>query len=239
MNTNLSSDRSVPPRLGRRLLVWAALAGVLIGCEESLPPKEPPRTVLQPSLTVMRPADVILRDSVLQGVGGAFLAAVKNVYDEVLQDSGRIRLNLDITMLNQPKDTVLMAGPNSPAMYRAGASRARTVAHTVHVEADEEYLLNWREYKRGILTLGIDTSAVIQRQWDHKTSEGIPFWSLVNLYPMATPGGEPYLLSDTIRYRVEGTVQVFKVVQPQVLPAREVWMVYKIFENALPGPILR
>ena len=34
---------------------------------------------------------------------------------------------------------------------------------------------------------------------------------------------------------LEGTVQVFKVVQPQVLPAREVWMVYKIFENALPG----
>jgi hypothetical protein len=37
---------------------------------------------------------------------------------------------------------------------------------------------------------------------------------------MATPGGEPHLLSDTIRYRVEGTVEVFKVVQPQLLPAR-------------------
>jgi hypothetical protein len=182
----------------------------------------------------MRPGDVILRDSALQGAGGSFFAAVKNVYDEVLQDSGRIRLELDITMLNEPADTILTATANGPPVLRAGASRARTIAYTAHVEADEEYLLNWREYKRGILTLGIDTSAVIQRQWDHKTSEGIPFWSLVKLYPAATPGGEPYLLSDTIRYRVEGTVQVFKVVQPQVLPAREVWMIYKIFENALP-----
>jgi hypothetical protein len=187
----------------------------------------------------MRPGDVILRDSVLQGTGGSFLAAVKNIYDEVLQDSGRIRLELDITMLNEPRNIILTARREKAAGAPGGASRVRTVAYTAHVEADEEYLLNWREYKRGILTLGIDTSAVIQRQWDHKTSEGIPFWSLVNLYPMATPGGMPYLLSDTIRYRVEGTVQVFKVVQPQVLPAREVWMVYKIFENALPAAILR
>jgi hypothetical protein len=239
MNTIPFSDRSAPSRRGRRLLVWAVLASALIGCEESLPPREPPRTVLQPSLTVTRPGEVVLRDSVLQGTGGAFLATVKNIYDDVLQDSGRIRLKLDITMLNQPKDAIVTAGPGGPAALSAGAARVRTVAYTAHVEADEEYLLNWREYKGGILTLGIDTSAVIQRQWDHKTSEGIPFWSLVNLYPMATPGGEGYLLSDTIRYRVEGTVQIFKVVQPQVLPARDVWMVYKIFENALPNPILR
>jgi hypothetical protein len=232
MNTNPLTIRSAPSRRGRRLLVWAALACALSGCEETLPPREPPRTVLQPSLTVTRPGEVILRDSVLQGTGGSFLAVVKNIYDEVLQDSGRIRLKLDITMLNEPKGTILTAGP---AALSASASRVRTVAHTAHVEADEEYLVNWREYKGGILTLGIDTSAVIRRQWDHKTSEGIPFWTLVNLYPGATPGGEAYLLSDTVRYRVEGTVQIFKVVQPQVLPAREVWMVYKIFENALPG----
>jgi hypothetical protein len=232
MKTHPFGFRSAPRRHGRGLLVLTAVACALLGCDESLPPREPPRTVLQPSLTVTRPGDVILRDSVLQGSGGSFLAAVKNIYDEVLQDSGRIRLKLDITMLTPPKDTVLL----SPrAMPRVAPSRVRTVTHVAHVEADEQYLVNWREYQKGILTLGIDTSAVILRQWDHKTSEGIPFWSLVNLYPMATPGGEPYLLSDTVRYRVEGTVQVFKVVQPQVLPAREVWMVYKIFENALPG----
>lgn len=232
MKTHAFGVLSVPLRLGRCLLVLSVAASALMGCDESLPPREPPRTVLQPSLTVTRPGDVILRDSVLQGSGGSFLAAVKNIYDEVLQDSGRIRLELDITLMNPPKNAALLA---ARAGLSAGPFRARTFAHTAHVEANEEYLLNWREYQKGILTLGIDTSAVILRQWDHKTSEGIPFWSLVNLSPAATPGGEPYLMSDTVRYRVEGTVQVFKVVQPQVLPAREVWMVYKIFENALPG----
>jgi len=215
------------------LLAAAMLASS--GCDEALPPREPPRTVLQQSLEALRPGEVIIRDSVAQGEGGAFRARVRNVYDEVLQDSARIRLKLDIVMLNGPAvDSVRRSVFGAGATSTPAGEHGTTAAARAHIEADEEDLENWRELQRGILTLGLDTAAVIRKQWSHRTTEGLPFWSLVKLHRAYTMSGEPYFVSDTVRYRVQGTVQVFKVVQPLSLPARDVSMVYKIFSSAAP-----
>jgi len=207
------------------------------GCDEALPPREPPRTVLQQSLEALRPLEVIIRDSVAQGEGGAFRARVRNIYDEVLQDSARVRLRLDILMLNEPPSVFLRKNPFQPGgVVKSRANTSIATDPHAYIEADEEYLENWRELRGGVLTLGVDTAASIRRQWSHRTDEGIPFWTLVKLYQAYTRSGEPYLLSDTIRYSVQGTVQVFKVVQPLPLPVREVRMVYKIFSTSLPLP---
>ena len=46
---------------------------------------------------------------------------------------------------------------------------------------------------------------------------------------MVTPGGIPYVQSAVVHLNVQGTVQVFKNVQPIVLPPREIDFMYIIF----------
>jgi hypothetical protein len=177
---------------------------MLVSCDESLPPREQPATVLLPSIEILNPPIIAIRDSLPIGTTGAFLVKVLNVYDEVLQDTSRVRLELEIWLKDQPE-------------------------HRAVVTATEEDLVNYRILTGRILTLGVDTAAIIQRQWDHRASDGVPFWRYVPTHPASTPSGEPFCESDTVTFGVKATVQIFNIVQPQVLPEWEFRIVYRVF----------
>jgi hypothetical protein len=176
----------------------------MVSCDESLPPREQPATVLVPSIEILNPPIIAIRDSLPTGTTGAFLVKVLNVYDEVLQDTARVRLDLEIWLKDHPE-------------------------HRAVVAATEEDLVNSRILSGRILTLGVDTAAIIQRQWDHRASDGVPFWRYVSTYPASTPSGVPFCESDTVTFRVKATVQLFNIVQPQILPEWEFRIVYRVF----------
>jgi hypothetical protein len=213
----IQQTRMTMKRYIRRLFSFPVLPAAIVmvigpvGCDESLPPRIEPAVVLVPSISVLRPVSIAIRDSMPVGTAGAFEARVLNVYDDVLQDTARIRLNLELWLANQPE-------------------------HRATITATEEDLVNYRILQGKVLTLGIDTAAIIRKQWNHRTSEGVFFWEIVPLYTSATPGGDPFCESDTVRFRVKGTVQVFNIVQPQILPEWEFRIVYRVFGINCPPP---
>jgi hypothetical protein len=204
----MTIDQTILPEPQKARLLPAAVALLFVafmgGCDESLPPRIPPPTVLRQSLNVLLPTSIGVHDSLPAGLGGAFEARVLNLYDDVLQDTARVRLTLEIFFDDDP-------------------------TQRAHVQADEADVTTWRLLQRGVLTMGVDTAVVIQKQWSHRTDAGVPFWSLVTLTPMVTLGGTPYLQSDPVRLTIQGTVQVFKVIQPLVIPPQKVELLYKIF----------
>ena len=196
----------------------AVIVGMMLfsisSCEESLPPRVDPPTVLLSSLEMIGTPLIVVRDSLPIGTQGAFEARVLNVYDEVLQDSARIRLTLEVTLPELSKFKVF-----------AGSQGEQKAT----VRAGEESLVNSNLLWRGYLTVGVDTAVILRKLWNHRTDDGVPFWSLVNLHPGATNSGELFCQSDTLTLTVKGSVQVFNIVQPQVFPDMHIRIVYKVF----------
>jgi len=174
------------------------------GCDESLPPRNDPVQVLQTSFRVLYQGTVVMRDSLPLGLMGAFSSSVKNVYYEVLQDTERVRLDVEVWLKDQP------------------AARA-----TIHATSDD--LVNNRLVRGYFLTLGIDTAAVVQKQWTHRTDAGIPFWNYATMFPDETGGGEPYCVTTPLTFAGRATVQAFKNVQPVKVPEFEFTLIYRVF----------
>jgi hypothetical protein len=183
---------------------------VFTGCEEELPLRNDPAVLLESSLEV-RPGYTTIRDSVGIGQGGAFLLTLKNVYDEVLSDSAQIQANLEVRMLSRPE------------LYAV-------------VRADGSNLLNSNVFRSNIVTLGVDTAAILLKQWSHKASNGVPFWTYVTLRLQYTPAGTPYLQSDTVRFSVRGSIQVFKYKAPTPFRETQIGLVYQVFDVTPTAP---
>jgi hypothetical protein len=187
------------------MLVLIGIAGW--SCDESLPPRTEPAEVLRTTFLIHQDQDVVVQDSEVVGTAeGTFEFFVKNVHDEVLQDSQRIEVKLTIWLQDQPE-------------YRAS------------VLSDRGALVNYQLVYGELLTIGVDTAVHILTQWSHRTQDGTPFWSFVKLVPMQSISGEPYLQSDPVHYIMQGTVQVFKNVQPYRIPEQHFSHSYKIFAN--------
>ncbi len=170
--------------------------------------------VLQTSIQVMLPGTVVIRDSIPVGMLGAFSSSVKNVYTEVLQDTQRIRMDVEVWLKDQPT--------------------ARATIHGTEIDLVNRWLL----VRGSLLTLGIDTAALVQKQWSHRTDAGVPFWNYSNLWPAATVSGESYCQSESLRFVGRATVQVFKNVQPKRLPDFEFTQIYQVFGITCPPPIV-
>jgi len=187
------------PRTTIFLLLFA-----LCGCDESLPPRNEPAQVLETSFQVLQPGTVIIRDSLAAGMQGAFSSSVKNVYVEVLQDTERVRLDVEVWLKDQP------------------AARA-----TIHATA-HDLATGW-VVSGSLLTLGVNTAAVVQKQWNHRTDAGIPFWDFADMHQGATASGQPYCESTPLTFAGRATVQAFKNVQPVKVPEFEFVLVYRVF----------
>ncbi len=186
-----------------RILSLMILCGAFLACEESLPSRDEPESYLSATLDTQQ-GFAVIQNGTPVGFGGAFLMTVRNQYDDVLSDSGSINGTLHVRMMSRPE-----------------------LSGTVHVSAAN--LLNSDIYRRGILTLGVDTAAILLTQWSHRTDAGVPFWSYVNLTPGVTPGGVPYLESDTVRYVIDGQVQIFRYREALVYSGATAKVVYRVF----------
>jgi hypothetical protein len=81
----------------------------------------------------------------------------------------------------------------------------------------------------GLLTLRPGETATFLKQWPHRTTAQVPFWSFVRLTPRVTQRGEPYLESDSVRFVATGSAQLFKTKGAEKLPQIRFTLVYRIF----------
>jgi hypothetical protein len=129
---------------------------------------------------------------------------LKNTFVEVLQDSQRVRMVLEVTVKNHPEIHALIVAERH--------------------YAEEPQFLNG-----DMLTIPPGGVLHILSPWSHRTDAGIWFWAFGPMTPGTTSKGEPYLESRPITLVAEGTVQGFrKVGALRVVPA-EATVRYRVF----------
>lgn len=177
------SDHAAQWLLRALTIVLTTTAG---GCEEVLPPRNDPPEFLTVGFrsTVLVTADSgIVRDG-----WGTVHILVRNIYDEVLSEDALVRAQLTIRMVRKPEAyRVLDFGPLD--------------------------LLDRRVLRGNTLTLGVDSVADLYKFWDHRDSDGTPFWEHFPLIKKFTDKGVVYYESDTLQFIAEGSVQIFENVQ--------------------------
>jgi len=165
----------------------ALLCVLFCQCDESLPPRNDPIHILEGSMeSLAGPVTVIGGEP--QGVRGGFRMELRNRYNDVLQGEEHVEGKVDVWVKERP-------------------DRRSQVTFTA------KNIVNGSQYL-GFMTIGVDSAAVVIGQWNHRTTEGIPFWQFVNLFPAATLQGVPFCRSDTVHLMAQGSLQVFKNVQP-------------------------
>ncbi len=175
---------------------------MVFSCEETLPPREKPKDFLVATIA-LNPGPVVIQDGTGAAREGSFVLELKNLFDEVLQDSALVRGTIEIWLKNNP-------------------SQRRLIICT---EGD----VSNNVVRFGLATLGVDSSARLTKAWNHKTDEGIPFWSFGRLSPRISHGGVPYCESDPLQFVASATVQLFKNVQPERTQQIEFSLTYWVF----------
>ena len=184
--------------------VWSLLA-VGLSCDESLPPRESPPTVLSSELSVIDAGKiVVIRNGLPAGTLGAVQIRVTNVYDDVLQDSSVLSGRVEIWMKQDPE-------------VRAEFSLT------------QDDLVTYRMLGGGRLTIGVDTTLILLRQWSHRTVSGVPFWEYLPLFPGVTTHGEPFCISNPTTYVVRCSLRLFKSYGQIQFPDLEVQLTYQVF----------
>jgi hypothetical protein len=174
-----------------------------LSCDETLPPRDEPRQALETSAIAVE-GTVVVRGGVTDGLNGAFIMKVKNVYSEVLQGEEYVHGDVDVWLRDLPEQ--------------------RTT-----VRATRSNLTNPNLVAAGLVTLGPDTTATLLTRWNHNTSLGQPFWGFGRLTLKFTTRGEPYLESDSLHFIATARIQVFKNVQAKTIGPFEYTLVYNIF----------
>jgi hypothetical protein len=174
-----------------------------LGCDETLPSRDEPRRALETSAIAVE-GTVVIRGGVTDGLIGAFLMKVKNIYSEVLQGDEYIHGDVDVWLRDLQEQ--------------------RTTVH-----ATRSNLTNPNLVAAGLVTLGPDTTATLLTRWNHNTGGGQPFWNFVRLTPKVTSGGEPYLESDPVHFVATARIQLFKNVQARMIGPFEFTLVYNVF----------
>jgi hypothetical protein len=183
----------------------ALLIFLFAGCEESLPPKNDPLVVVRSGFTV-NPGIVEIRNNASTGLPGTFVGSLENTFNEVLQDSQRIVMAVDVRL-------------------RADPLQKRHLVFTRNNVSEPQYL------NGEILTLEPGKPVHVFGNWSHRTDSDSAYWSFVNLQgPFVTPGaGEVYYQSDTVKIVVEASLQGYKRLAAARLGPFEYSLVYRIF----------
>ncbi len=192
-----SSDTPSHGRRSWRSALSAQLLFLLLlgGCDESLPPRNDPVQVLDVSMGGL--VHEVVFDSLGVSRGQVpFRIRVNNVYDEVLQWEALIQGTLEIRF-------------QTPQPLRA------------EITIDAGDLENRWVLANGLLTVGVDSGAVLSPRWSHEIPSGTPVWRYLTMHRMMSPKGDIYYQSDSVETLVEGSIQVFKNVQPlKIAPIR-------------------
>lgn len=186
----------------RGLLTLLALCA--FGCEESLPPRQEPSEVLSAGVDLLNTTiQCRLSDSTVYGGSGALIMQVKNTYTDVLSDSEQIQANITLYLKSQPGlVATLSADRNDVTNY---------------------YLLLWGS----TLTLGVDSSVVMIKVSQFKTSDGVPIWKLLDFTFHHVGNASWYETSPQVLV-VDALIQVFKRF-PAIKVRKEFTVVFQIW----------
>ena len=184
--------------------ILAAFVPLLAGgCDESLPPRNDPLAIVQGGFSMSTDL-VVIRDGIPLNLGGMLQGWVENTFTEVLQDTQRVLMNVEITLKEDP-------------------------SQKTHVVADR-YDVQEPQYLSGpLLTLEPGKPLHIVRQWSHQTDAGVWYWGFVTMHVQFTPGGVRYLESDPITFEVRASVQGFARVGAAHFGPFEYTLTYRVF----------
>jgi hypothetical protein len=209
--TLFASGLSVPT-LPVRVLSALAVAALLAGCDESLPPRVDPPEVLHPDVQMVgKTISLIGHDQDTLFTGGNVRLSMTNVHDEVLSEDARIRA------------TVTMYLKGTPDSVR-----------TLHLGLDD--LVAPPGFYGPVLTIGVQERVELLAVWDQRTDNGTPFWTFPRYHEAFDSKGRTYYQSDTISMVVTTSMQVFERVQPLEIVQRELPVVYELYFIDPPPP---
>ncbi len=196
-----------PPWLPAVLAVQMAM--VLPACDEILPPRSDPETVLQ--MTIGISSEMIDIEEGIATRGGNIVLFARNIYDEVLSDEALIRAVATIRLGEFPDSSrTLVLGPADISPSRLLVGRT--------------------------LTLPVNDTITLMQPWDQRTDGGKPFWELGLAFTRrVTDKGEVYYESDPVHLTVLVTLQLFKKVQMRRLPPAEHVVTYRLWRTPTPG----
>ena len=110
---------------------------MISSCDETLPPREEPRDFLVATIG-LNPGPVVIRDTAGGASEGSFVLELKNLFDEVLQDSALVRGTIEVWLKNNPAQRRLI----------------------VCTEGD----LSSNVVRFGLATLGVDSTAKLTKE---------------------------------------------------------------------------
>jgi hypothetical protein len=178
---------------------------VLAGCDESLPPKND-TLIVSTGAFRMNPGIIEMKDSAATGLPGSFEGYVENTFNEVLQDTQRVLMTVDVWLEADP-------------------------SQNTHLLFDKTFAVETQYLSGQILTLPPAGRLHVVGTWSQRTTEGRWFGSFVGIHgPFQLPGsGDTYYDTDTVRLMVSATVQGFKRVAALPYGPLECHVVYRIF----------
>jgi hypothetical protein len=163
---------------------------MLMGCDESLPPRLPDPNPFSVNAAIT-PGRVVVRGDFVGGTAGDINVSVTNVYTEVLQDTAAVAIRCRIWLADYPDS-----------------------AGVVTIDASS---LTDQSLMRGeVLTLLPQATALFNKRWNYTTAGGTPFWNMLQLRSVSSFMG-PYMLSDSVKVLMTDTVRLFKPVPAYIL----------------------
>ena len=156
----------------------------LSGCEESLPPRQDPKTYLEASFSTQTRL-ITLDEFNLRKPRMVLRVSLRNLYDEVLQDTARVRGDVVLYLRDHPR-------VRKTFVWKEADIQTPGIVH------------GW------IATLPPNTALLLASEWDHMSDEDLTFWKYGTYTQKRTSSGQEYLESDSLYFVAEGRVQLFR-----------------------------
>lgn len=192
--------------------IWIVLATLPMvffpGCEESLPPRSDPESVLVPAVSM---TDVLVRVEAGEVTrGGNVELSMKNAYDDVLSESAGVKAYVRVTLQEYPSYTRLLVFNELDI-----ATPGQIIGHT--------------------LTLGVNETIKLMQPWDHRVDSTMSYWNAGMTYQrFVTDKGVEYFESSPVHLIVDANLQIFQRVPAVQLPRQVFTIVYQLWRMQPP-----
>jgi hypothetical protein len=147
---------------------------------------------------------VTIKDSLAQAYDGAFVGSIENTYTEVLQDTERVSMILEVYFKDDP-------------------------SQRTHVTANRSDVMETSYVKDVFLTLEPGRPLHILKQWSHKTDAGDWYWTYRPHQVKSLPSGEIYYETSPLTLVAEATIQGYKRVPAQHVGPYEFSVSYRFY----------
>jgi len=202
-------------QLAKRWLSLVTGLAALSSCEESLPPRIDPSSILPSDFLEttfsFSAGNVVFAGDTFPAAGGIFWVTAKNLYDEVLQARSDIQLDIDYHLLNFAAPMEQVHGDSNNLINR--------------YNFNGKYFM----HQKGLLTIEPESTATFIISLDHK---GDQWWNLGN--PSVIPGNNGGIFTDQMEFSASGTISLFKGYAPVPLDQISGTFLYQFLNAQLP-----